>query len=106
VIIPGFVFTVTTATVFCRLSRHGDRIAELTGLGRLWVGVVLMAGATSLLEMFTTMSVGRMETPDLAAGTLFGSGMSNMVTLRLIVPLYRHKRVWQQAAFGRALTAC
>lgn len=30
-----------------RLSRYGDEIAELTGLGRLWIGVVQMAAVTS-----------------------------------------------------------
>lgn len=30
-----------------KLSRYGDQIAEMTGLGRLWIGVVLMAAATS-----------------------------------------------------------
>ena len=30
------------------LSRYGDRIAELTGLGRAWVGMVLMAAASYL----------------------------------------------------------
>ncbi|HBH79220.1 MAG TPA: sodium:proton exchanger [Nitrospira sp.] len=108
VIIPGFVFAVTAAAIVLvgtRLSRHGDRIAELTGLGRLWVGVVLMAAATSLPEVLTTMSASWMDAPDLAAGDLFGAGMSNMLTLGLIDLLYRHKRVWQQAAFGHTLTA-
>lgn len=107
-IIPGFVFALTAATIVIvgtRLSHHGDRIAELTGLGRVWIGAVLMASATSLPEVFTTMSAAWMDAPDLAAGDLFGAGMSNMVTLGLIDLLYRHKRVWQQAAFGHALTA-
>lgn len=34
-------------------SRYGDRIADLTGLGGLWIGVVLMASAMSLPEIFT-----------------------------------------------------
>jgi cation:H+ antiporter len=51
------------------------------------------------------MSAGWIDAPDLAAGNLFGAGMSNMVTLGLIDLLYRHKRVWQQAALGHTLTA-
>ena len=87
------------------LSRYGDQIAELSGLGRLWIGVVLMAAATSLPEIFTTMSAGWIDAPDLAAGNLFGAGMSNMLTLALIDLLYRQKRVWQQAALEHTLTA-
>ncbi|MBM4125874.1 MAG: sodium:calcium antiporter [Nitrospira sp.] len=88
-----------------KLSRYGDRIAELSGLGRLWIGVVLMAAATSLPEIFTTVSAGWIDAPDLAAGNLFGAGMSNMLTLALIDLLYRKKRVWRQAALEHTLTA-
>jgi len=105
----SWIFFVVSAgaIVFAgtKLSRYGDQIAELTGLGRLWIGVVLMAAATSLPEVFTTMSAGWIDAPDLAAGNLFGAGMSNMLTLGLIDLLYRQKRVWQQAALGHTLTA-
>lgn len=106
--LPWIFFVVSAgAIVFAgtKLSRYGDQIAELTGLGRLWIGVVLMAAATSLPEVFTTMSAGWIDAPDLAAGNLFGAGMSNMLTLGLIDLLYRQKRVWQQAALGHTLTA-
>ena len=107
-VLPWFLFVVSAgAIVFAgtKLSRYGDQIAELTSLGRLWIGVVLMAAATSLPEVFTTMSAGWLDAPDLAAGNLFGAGMSNMLTLGLIDLLYRQKRVWQQAALGHTLTA-
>ncbi len=107
-IIPLFLFAASAGAIVIvgtKLSRYGDQIAELSGLGRLWIGVVLMAAATSLPEVFTTMSAGWMAAPDLAAGNLFGAGMSNMLTLGLIDLLYRHKRVWQQAALGHTLTA-
>lgn len=88
-----------------KLSRHGDEIAEHSGLGRLWIGVVLVAAATSLPEVFTTVSAAVLDAPDLAAGDLFGAGMSNMLTLGLIDLLYRKKHVWRQAAFEHTLTA-
>lgn len=88
-----------------KLSRHGDAIAEHSGLGRLWIGVVLVAAATSLPEVFTTVSAALLDAPDLAAGDLFGANMSNMLTLGLIDLLYRKKQVWQQAAFEHTLTA-
>jgi cation:H+ antiporter len=107
-VLPWLFFVVSAAAIVfagTKLSRYGDQIAELTGLGRLWIGVVLMAAATSLPEVFTTMSAGWIDAPDLAAGNLFGAGMSNMLTLGLIDLLYRQKRVWQQAALGHTLTA-
>lgn len=39
-----------------RLSKYGDIIAEKTGLGRTWIGVVLMASVTSLPELVTGIS--------------------------------------------------
>lgn len=103
-----FVFACSATVIVLagtKLSHYGDQVAELTGLGRLWIGAVLMAAATSLPEVFTTMSAGWLNAPDLAAGDLFGAGMSNMLTLGLIDLLHRQKRVWQQAALGHTLTA-
>ncbi len=64
-----------------------------------------MATATSLPEVFTTMSSGWLNAPDLAAGNLFGAAMSNMLTLGLIDLLYHQQRVWRQAALEHTLTA-
>jgi len=88
-----------------KLSQYGDRIADLTGLGGLWIGVILMAGATSLPEIFTDVSAALMDAPDLAVGDLFGSNMANMLILGIIDLVHRQKRVWQQAAFEHALSA-
>jgi len=102
------VFLVSAVVIVyagTKLSRYGDQIADLTGLGGLWIGVVLMAGATSLPEVFTTVSASLLDAPDLAAGDLFGAGMTNMLTLGLIDLMHRQKRVWQQAAFEHALSA-
>jgi cation:H+ antiporter len=100
-----FASAAVIAVAGTKLCHYGDRIAELTGLGRLWIGVVLMAAATSLPEVFTTVSAALMDAPDLAAGDLFGAGMSNMLTLGIIDLLHRQKRVWQQAAYEQTLVA-
>ena len=36
-----------------RLARYGDMLGEKSGLGRSWIGVVLLAATTSLPELFT-----------------------------------------------------
>ena len=102
------VFLASAAVIVyagTKLSHYGNQIADLTGLGGLWIGVVLMAAATSLPELFTTVSASFLEAPDLAAGDLFGAGMTNMLTLGLIDLTHRQKRVWQQAALEHALSA-
>jgi cation:H+ antiporter len=88
-----------------KLSVYGDRIAEQSGLGRLWIGVIFLAGATSLPELFTSVSAVLIDEPNLAVGDLLGAGLSNMLTLALIDLIYRRKRLWQQVAFEQALIA-
>jgi cation:H+ antiporter len=65
-----------------RLAAHGDVIAVRSGLGRTWVGVVMMAAATSLPEMVTGASaVTRYDLPDIAAGDIMGSCLFNLLIL-------------------------
>ena len=105
---PWAIFLLSAAVMVyagTKLSRYGDQIANLTGLGGLWIGVVLMAAATSLPEIFTDVSAALMHAPNIAAGDLFGSNMANMLILGIIDLMHRQKRVWQQAAFEHALSA-
>ncbi|MEW6544632.1 MAG: sodium:calcium antiporter [Nitrospirota bacterium] len=105
---PWLVFLLSAVAVVLagtKLSEYGDEISELTGLGRLWIGVVFMAAATSLPEVFTTVSAAWLGAPNLAAGDLFGAVMTNMLTLGIIDLVHRQKRVWQQAALGHTLVA-
>ncbi len=87
------------------LARYADVIAERTGLGRLWVGSVLLAAATSLPELTTDVSAVRLGTADLAVGDLFGSSLANMLVLALIDLAWPRRRVLQQAAYAHALAA-
>jgi cation:H+ antiporter len=65
-----------------KLSTYGDVIAEKTGLGRTWIGVVLMALVTSLPELITGVSsVLVFDLPDIAVGDVLGSCMFNMLIL-------------------------
>lgn len=73
------------------LTRASDRIAELTGLGRLLIGSVLLAGTTSLPELFVDMSSVRKGMPDLAVGDLMGSSLANLLILAIGDLLHRQK---------------
>ena len=92
-----------------RLSRYGDAIAEMTGMGRTWVGVVLMAAATSLPELVTGISsVAVYDLPDIAAGDVFGSCVVNLVILAFLdigrkaspISAVAHQGQVMAAAFG------
>ena len=88
------------------LARMADAISEHTGLGRLWVGAVLLAAATSLPELATDVAAVRIGAPDLAVGDLFGSSLANMLILALIDLLLPRRRLFGEAAFDHALSAC
>jgi cation:H+ antiporter len=73
-----------------RLSRYGDIIAEKSGLGRIWVGIVLLATVTSLPEVATGISsVAIVKIPDLAIGDLFGSALINLAILAVVDLVYK-----------------
>lgn len=68
-----------------KLSKYGDIIAEKTGLGKLWIGVLLLAFITSLPELFTGLSsVVLFKTPNIAAGDIFGSCVFNMLIFAML----------------------
>jgi cation:H+ antiporter len=65
-----------------RLARYGDVLGEKTGLGRSWVGVVLLAATTSLPELFTGFGATALASlPDIAVGDVLGSCMFNLLIL-------------------------
>lgn len=86
------------------LARSGDEIATRTGLGGLVVGMLLMAGATSLPEIATDMAASLEGAPDLAIGDLFGSSMANMAILA-VIDLAHRGRVWPGVGVGHARLA-
>ena len=83
---------VASAAVVIRsglaLSKAGDLLAEQTGLGRLWVGTIFLAVATSLPELVTNLSAVRLDAPALAGGNVLGANMLNIVVLAALVSLF------------------
>ena len=73
------------------LTRFADAIAERTKLGRLLVGSVLLAGATSLPELTVDISAIRLHMADLAVGDLLGSSLMNLLILA-VLDLSHHSR--------------
>ena len=91
-----------------KLARYGDAIAEKTGLGRIWIGLLLLAAITSMPELVTGVSSVALlspPVPDLALGTLFGSCALNLVILALLDILYRHAPLLSQASSRHMVSA-
>jgi cation:H+ antiporter len=87
------------------LTRHADAIADATKLGRLWIGAVLLAGATSLPELATDVAAVRLGALDLAVGDLFGSSMANMLILAVIDRVRPRRQLLQNVALDHVLSA-
>ena len=78
------VFLACLATILFagrRLTHSADAIALRTGLGRVFIGSVLLAGTTSLPEVATEAAAASMKLIDIALGDLFGSNIYNMTIL-------------------------
>ena len=88
------------------LSKYGDVIAEKTGMGRTWVGVVLMASVTSLPELITgASSIVFFDVPDLAVGNVLGACMFNILTIALLDVLSGPTPISTRAHQGQVLSA-
>jgi cation:H+ antiporter len=78
-------FVIAAAVIVAagaRLARYGDVIGEKTGLGRSWIGVVLVAATTSLPELFTGFGATAVSPlPNIAIGDVVGSCMFNLLIL-------------------------
>lgn len=88
------------------LSRYGDILAEKTGMGRTWIGLILLATVTSLPELGTGLSAVTVAgVPDIAAGDVLGSCVFNLMLIGFIDLLYRPAPILTQAAQGHILSA-
>lgn len=86
-----------------QLARYGDVIGLRTPLGGMFAGTLLLATATSLPELLTTISAVRSGLPDLAAGNLFGSNMFNMLLLAVLDMMHTRRRLGRKTAEKHAL---
>jgi cation:H+ antiporter len=87
-----------------KLADFGDAIAIRTGLGRMFIGMLLLAAATSLPELLTTINSIQIGVPNLAAGNLFGSNTFNMFLLAIIDLAFFRQRLLRGAAMRHALS--
>lgn len=81
-----------------QLSKYGDVIAEKTGLGRAWIGAILIAGVTSLPELASGISaVVWLDAPNLAAGAVLGSCLFNLMLIAVMDLAYQPGRILAKA---------
>jgi len=89
-----------------RLARYGDAISEKTGIGRIWIGLVLLAAITSMPELVTGISsVALVGLPDLALGNILGSNMFNLLILAVLDIVYRQASILDDASRSHMISA-
>lgn len=89
-----------------QLSRYADQVAELTGLGRNFVGIVMLATVTSLPELMSGVSaVAIVGDPNLAVGDVLGSCVFNLVLVVVLDVVYREGSVYKRATQGHLFSA-
>lgn len=88
------------------LTRNSEFIARATGLSRSWVGLVLLATATSLPELFTGISsVTVADAPNIAVGDVLGSCVFNLAMLVMLDAMSREEPIYRRIEQGHLLTA-
>lgn len=103
---PLGAFLLLGALVFLiasRLARDADLIADATGLGRLWIGSLLLAGSTSLPELVTDINAAVLGVPDIGVGDLLGSTMANMLILAGLDLAFPKRRILENVAVDHVL---
>ena len=88
-----------------RLAAYGDIIALRTRLGGMFVGTLLLAGATSLPELLTAINAIDQDVPNLTVGNIFGSSMFNMFILAALDLVYWRTRIMRRLDRGHALSS-
>ncbi|MFB9972419.1 sodium:calcium antiporter [Allobacillus sp. SKP2-8] len=94
-----FLFLLAaTIVVFAavQLNKYGDVISEKSSLSGAMVGGLLIAGATSLPELTTSLTAVYIDNPDIAVGNMLGSNVFNLLILASVDLFYRKKRAFNQ----------
>ena len=97
--------TVVLVVAARYLARYGDVISLRTGLGGVFIGTLLMAGATSLPELLTAINALNQDAPDLTAGNIFGSNMFNMFLLAVVDLMFYRVHILRRVTINHAVSA-
>lgn len=101
-LIPSIIAFCVAALVIViagsRLARWADTLADQTGLGEALIGVLLLAGVTSLPDFAATLSAAVDARPDLAMSNVMGSIAVNLAFLGVADIVYRKANLEHAAA--------
>ncbi|TFE04055.1 sodium:calcium antiporter [Jeotgalibacillus salarius] len=105
----AFVWFILAAAVTVytaiKLSTYADVISTKTAMGGLFVGTLLLAGATSLPEVTTSFSAVLIGNNNIAIGNLLGSSLFNVFIHACFDLYYRKKQLFLQASHDHVYMA-
>ncbi len=96
---------VVTVYAAIKLSTYADVISTKTAMGGMLVGTLLLAGATSLPEVTTSLSAVVIDNPDIAIGNMLGSNLFNLFIIAGFDLFFRKKRLFLDASNSHLHTA-
>jgi cation:H+ antiporter len=89
-----------------KLTDYGDAIADKTGMGGSWVGLVLIASVTSLPELAAGITASTVALlPDIAAGDVFGSCVYNLALFAVLDLFSRRQPVLSRVQRQHVISA-
>ncbi|GJL76793.1 sodium:calcium antiporter [Nitrosomonas sp.] len=101
-----FACAVLIGIAGTKLTRYADIIADKTGLSGSWIGLILLSTVTSLPELITGISALTLaDVPDIAAGSIMGSCVFNLVILVILDYLLRGQSIYHRASLNHVLSA-
>jgi cation:H+ antiporter len=101
VFIAAAIVTIFTAI---KLSNYADIIGERTRLGGMMAGTILLAGATSLPEVTTSLTAITVGNPDIAVSNIFGSNLFNLLILAIGDIYFRKHKIFSYIGKDHLLT--
>lgn len=90
-ILEYFLYALLVIISGVSLAYAVDQIAEATGIGKIFLGSLLLAGSTSLPELLVDLNAVQINQPNLAVGDLLGSSLFNLLILALVDAFYRKR---------------
>lgn len=89
-----------------QLTHHADAISDKTGLGRSWIGLILLATITSLPELITGISAIMLnDLPDMAISGTIGSCVFNLMVISILDFMSRERPVLHIVHEGHIISA-
>ncbi|HSO57349.1 MAG TPA: sodium:calcium antiporter [Paenisporosarcina sp.] len=96
---------VVTVLAAIELANNADVLSGQTPLGGLFVGTLLLGGATSLPEVTTSVTSVLISNPNIAVGNMLGSNMFNIFIIACYDIYYRKMRLYQRVSTAHLYTA-